>query len=158
MISWSSKHIALITILFLATFIGAFTINALCDLEIIEYASNISHNHEKLTTATTEDHHNGNKHGHDHAVNHQSHADNHNNSGDADECCDDAADILETSLFTSLLKYYTPAAKYFLTGFIGLKFLVTSENHADHIVYHEYDDPPPMDGFDLRIVIQSFLN
>jgi hypothetical protein len=144
--------------LFLAAFIGAFTINSLCDFEVIKYSSNIPHIHERFDEYTAEDHHSRNSHGQDHAVSHQSHSDTHDNSGDLEECCDEAAYMFGTSLFAGLLKLYAPAAKYFLTGINGYQVLVTPVSDTNYLVYHEYDDPPPMDGFDLRIVIQSLLN
>lgn len=152
MIRLSNKHIALIASLFIAIFMGALTITTLCDLEIIDYASNLPHHHEKTNVTTAKDHHG--KHEHDN----QSHVGEHDQSSETDECCDDVATSLESSLFSGIVKSYVPAAKFFLAGIIELKPQIISQYQTEDIIYHEYDDPPPLNGFKLRVEIQSFLN
>jgi len=152
MIAWSSKHINLIVSLFLASFLGAFTTNALCDLEVIEYASTLSHSYEKLNVTTIG--------GHDDDLDpdYQQSSNNTHTSTDADECCDDAAGIFESSLFSGWVKFQLPLAKFYLAGIIEFIGNIIPLNYFDHIKYHEYDDPPQLNGFGLRVVIQSFLN
>lgn len=148
MINWSTKHITLITIFFFTAYVGVFTTNALCDLEIIEYAPNLAHNH---TSDSKNDQHQG---GHSHAE----HAhDSHSDSSQEDTCCDDVTSQLESALFSKILKNQTVEAKYFLVRRITLTSKLVSF-FQNHILYHEYDDPPPITGFDIRVLVQSFLN
>jgi len=159
MINWGSKHIAFLSGLFIALFMGALTIGTLCDLEIIDYASNLSHNHEKPENGNPEIHHLKQKkyYNHDnHGANQEQ--SNHHHKEDDDECCDDASTILASSLFSGIVKYDVPAVKYFFVGLIEFKPQITTQYQSDNVIYHEYDDPPPLNGFKLRVEIQSFLN
>jgi len=157
MISWSNKHITILASLFIAIFVGALTINILCDLEIIDYAASISHKHEEPEKAATFDSHPQSNHdhgsNHDHITN-----DSHQSDNKADECCDDVAESLTSSLFYSLVKHVVPADSYFIAGIIEFKPQVIPQYLSENIIYHEYDDPPPLNGFELRVEIQSFLN
>lgn len=161
MISWSSKHNAFITFLFIAFFMGALTITALCDLEIIDYSSNLSHHHEEPAISNVDypqfEQNHVHSHG-DHGASQGQTPNNHHSGNDEDECCDDAASILASSLFSSIVEFTVPVAKFFLAGIIEFKPQISSQYQSDNIIYHEYDDPPPLNGFKLRVEIQSFLN
>jgi len=148
MIYWSSKHIALVAIFFFTAFAGVLTANALCDLEIIEYAPNLSHNH---SSESDTDHHNEQSHSH-HSHNSDS------GSNEEDPCCDDATSQFEASLFSKIIKKQISGVKYFLLGGISVSRIILSLYQSAHIIYHEYDTPPPLGGFNIRVLIQSFLN
>jgi hypothetical protein len=157
MIKWSNKHIVLVAIFFFTAFVGVFTTNALCDLEIIEYAPNLAHSHANKSgnshhqDSHTQDHHTSDN---DH---HASDSDNHNSDSD-DPCCEDVASQLEASLFTKIIKNQNIEAKYFLIGENILSSILIFAYQPVHTIYHEYDDPPPLNGFGIRILVQSFLN
>ncbi len=149
MINWSSKHIALIAVFFFTAFVGVFTTNALCDLEIIEYAPNLAHNHAEEVAG---DHHNDKK-----STTH-SHNSNDSSSTEDDPCCDDITSQLESSLFSKIIKKQVSVAKYFLLGSVSVLNNLVSLYQSTNIIYHEYDTPPPLGGSTIRVLIQSFLN
>jgi len=149
MINWSSKHIALIAVFFITAFVAVFTTNALCDLEIIEYAPNLAHNHAEEASG---DHHN------DKESTSHSHSSHNSSSAEDDSCCDDVTSQLESSLFSKIIKKQVSVAKYFLLGSVSILNNLVSLYQSINIIYHEYDTPPPLSGSTIRVFIQSFLN
>ena len=147
------KHIAWVPVIMLLVFASAFTTNALCDLEVIDYASNLTHQHNN-GHGHQEDHHHGEATGHN-----GHHGDNHQHGQAAEEtCCEEISGNLEAGLFFSHFAVSLPAVKYFLLKTInfGAKLLISYKQL--NIIYYQYEDPPPLEGFGLRVVIQSFLN
>ncbi len=147
MINWSSKHIALIAIFFFTAFAGVFTTNALCDLEIIEYAPNLVHNHSNELGDDHDEKEDG----------HHSHK-SQSSSNEDDPCCDDVTSQLESSLFSKIIKKQIATAKYFLLRGVSISSNLISLYQSTNIIYHEYDTPPPLSGSTIRVLIQSFLN
>ena len=148
----SAKHIARLSFMFLTIFVGAFTINALCDLEIIDYASNLGHQHDEHDKGRS-DHHDTMASSHQHGADHH-----HDTESEDDPCCDEKAASLEASLFFNYSASTIPSIKYFLLKTIDYTLKSMVQYNQVNIIYHEYDDPPPLEGFSLRVVIQSFLN
>ncbi len=140
---------AQIAIFFFAAFVGVFTANALCDLEIMEYAPNLVHEHSNESGSN---HHNNENNHHQHFPNSSS------ETNQEDSCCDNIASQLEASLFSKIIKNTVVGAKYFLCGNISISSQLVSFYKTANIIYHEYDTPPPLTGVNLRILIQSFLN
>ncbi len=146
MVKWSSNHIVLIAAFFVSAFVGVLTTNALCDLGLIEYAPNLAHNHSAEPGHSKTEHQD--THGHRH---HQ------DGSTSEDPCCNDLASQLNSSLFTKIIKHQVIGAKYFLIGNISTSSKLRLEFQSNYIIYHEYDVPPPLGGFSIRVLIQSFL-
>ena len=154
MIKWSSKHIVFLAAFFFTAFVGVFTTNVLCDLEIIEYAPNLAHHNKGDNENSKTKHQDGHEHGHgqDRASHHQ------DDSNSEDPCCDDVTSQLEASLYSKIVKDQVFDAKYFLIGSISLSNKIFTHYQSNSIIYHEYDDPPPLGGFSIRVLIQSFLS
>jgi len=149
MINWSSRHIAYFAIFFFTAFVAVFATKALCDLEIIEYAPNLAHSHAIESNDVS------NKDEHDHS---HHHADSTSDADQDDPCCDDVTSQLESSLYNKIIKNSRVSVKYFLQGEISISSKIVSLYQSIKIIYHEYDTPPPLDGFSIRVLIQSFLN
>jgi hypothetical protein len=152
------KHISLIIGLFLASFLGALTLSTLCELEIVKFASADSHVHSELNQNAN--------YGRQHALDHhddsgsdQKRSTDKNQTQDSanDECCSEVASTLESSLFSDVSEIKVPLATFFLAGIIETADFVVPLYHFNNSLFHEYDDPPPLNGFKLRVVIQSFL-
>lgn len=155
MIKRSNKHIAFIAIFFFTAFIAVFITNALCDLEIIEYAPNLTHKH----ASKSEDVSHEDDHDHDHHDHHEKNSGDHDTNSDSDDpCCEDITNQLESSLFSKIVKNQIDDAKYFLLKDNILSTKLVSMYQFTKIIYHEYDHPPPLDGFSIRVLMQSFLN
>jgi hypothetical protein len=153
--SLNGKNIALLSIMFLAVFAGALTTSALCDLKIIDYAANLSHQHDDV-------HEHSNPHQHDiktgeHSTNDHG-AGHHGGQPDSEACCKEIATSLDSSLFYYSFHSTVPIVKYFLVKTIDFNHKIILNYKQLNIIYHEYDNPPPLEGFSLRVVIQSFLN
>ena len=138
----------------MVSIMGVVAITTLCDLGVIVYSSD--HKHETVG----ENHHDSEHHHGEHNDNHKKwiSVEGDHNSSENDECCDDAAALFASALYSSIVKYDAPIAKYFLVGLIEYKPYTNYNYVSESVVYHEYDDPPPIKGFQVRVQIQSFLN
>jgi hypothetical protein len=152
------KHISLVSGFFLASFLGALTLSALCELEIIKFADASINHHEELSQNSMRDLRHGADHNdHTNAENSQSSDKNQTQNSAGDECCSEVASTLESSLFSDVSKVKIPQAKFFVAGIIETADFVAPLYHFKNSIFHEYDDPPPLNGFKLRVAIQSFL-
>jgi hypothetical protein len=152
------KHISLVSGFFLASFLGALTLSALCELEIVKFAGTDIDHHEELSQNLIGDIQQGTDHNsHADAENFRSSNKNKTQNSAGDECCSEEAGTLESSLFSDVSKIKIPPAKFFVAGIIETAVFAVPIYHFKNSIFHEYDDPPPLNGFKLRVVIQSFL-
>ncbi|GEM_PF-2700436 len=149
------KNIVHLSAAFLLVFSGAFAVSALCDLGVIDYAANLTHQHDEEHRHDADHHHGEAASGH---TGHHDTAHQHNGGHEDEACCEEIAGSLESGLFFYQLISPVPAVKYFLLQTIDFGTQSSPRYTQRNVIYHEYDDPPPLDGFRLRVVIQSFLN
>ena len=121
--------------------------STLCDLEVINYDSSGRHTHDATS------------HNHTKTNGHQKADGGHQHHTDEDEpCCNDIYAQFEQALFLKLLKRKVFHAKYVLLYIFKYISFNLTRYQSIHNVYHEYDNPPPLSGFAIRVYIQSFLN
>ncbi|MFY0654357.1 MAG: hypothetical protein JXQ96_20135 [Cyclobacteriaceae bacterium] len=164
MINSLNKRNAMLATCLLAAFAGLFICAFSCDFDIYSFNRQIGTNEaaEHHQSNDSDHHHDHNHHHHSSQNNHADHSTDHhekNNGDNPDECCDD----LRQSVFETLIK--NDIQKQILSGnFIVLyitsipdyNFGLTKRLDKNHIL--RCNLPPPIRGFDIRILIQSFLN
>lgn len=140
--------------LFLTGFISVFVCDSLCSTGLI-----FSEEHVLSQVALSDHHANNESHheepGHDH---HHSDEHDHQQAPSEDDCCDDRV----SSIYASLIKQGSENLyKVFASPLIYK--VQDSDNTA--AVFHQKslsllhtNLPPPSSGFEIRLLIQSFLN
>ena len=145
---------------------GVFICNALCDLDILDIRMYSGHKAVDL-------HSHGSNHGHDHlgddGDHHNDlhpkplHQDKHNHSnhqyGDKEECCEEETSRLLASLVNSELPSFQMEKVPVLLQVVALAQEFTSfTSNKKHNVYSLNSSlSPPLSGYDVRILYQSFL-
>ncbi|MEQ8339335.1 MAG: hypothetical protein RIA62_18380 [Cyclobacteriaceae bacterium] len=146
---------------------GVFICNALCDLSILDIRMYSGQN------KAVDLHSQGSNHGHDHlgddGDHHDDlhsktlHQDKHNHSnhqhGDKEECCEEETSRLLASLVNSELPSFQMEKVPVLLQVVALAQEFTSfTSNKKHNVYSLNSSlSPPLSGYDVRILYQSFL-
>ncbi|MEQ9217959.1 MAG: hypothetical protein RLO17_07955 [Cyclobacteriaceae bacterium] len=145
---------------------GVFICNALCDLGILDIRMYSGHKAVDL-------HSQGSNHGHDHlgddGDHHNDlhpkplHQDKHNHSnhqhGDKEECCEEETSRLLASLVNSELPSFQIEKVPVLLQVVVLSqdFTSFSSNKKPNVYSLNSSLSPPLSGYDVRILYQSFL-
>jgi|TARA_Y100001972_G_scaffold106199_1_gene134404 hypothetical protein len=157
-----------LTLSLLLAFSGVFICNALCDLGILDIRMYSDQ------TASLTHHSNENKHSHDHhgdSDHHNDpqamvmHQDEHNHVSDQhrhkdkDECCEEET----LQLLASLVNYELPTFQtervpvLLQTDVLDQDFIDFISNKKSNVYSLNSSLSPPISGFQLRILYQSFL-
>ena len=166
MINRLHKHKSTLAITLLLVFASLFVCAFLCDFDIYSFSQKIADSDKKHLDhqQSINEGHNHSSHEHDHhskdhlgTSSHEHHSDTEGQS--PEECCDD----LRFSVFSSLIKQNSEnlLANGNFYVLYTTHFPIYEFNYVTRFgknILLRYVLPPPIGGFDLRILLQSFLN
>lgn len=148
---------ASIVAILLVALSSVFVCDFLCDVGIIEISLD-GYQHQSEPNGQSSHNHSGSDHHHDLLATGHHHEDQQQNT-EKDDCCEEETNALFSSLIKHQTKAFNLKTKYFQ--------LVAIDFHLEKIVVFNsvvpsgeiyFLDLPPPSSWDIRVLIQSFLN
>lgn len=146
-------HKQYIVALLLSGFSSVFVCDFLCDVGVISWAR--FNSHAVITDHPKEAHHH-----HDSPTDHH-HDDthDHNKSHEQDDCCQDVVNQIYASLIKFELKQSTLQAPLYCYMYEAYTVYGKPNTYSQRLLSFLYTNlPPPVGGFHIRVLIQSFLH
>ena len=141
-----------IVALLLTGFISVFVCDFLCDVGVISWE------HLNSSSVKTDHHHRTEAHNH-HDSHHHHDEHDHDQDDEEDDCCNDMVNQVYASLIKPEIKQSTfqPLVYHLLYQTYTVAFEPRGFSQK-HLFFFYTNLPPPVSGFQIRVIIQSFLN